>query len=78
MLTKLFEVPSKFVLLYVVNFFQVFDEAVGLGFNPYLLDIGGGFPGTSNSSFDELTEYVNKALDDFFPEGCGVEVIAVS
>lgn len=55
---------------------DVFEEAIGIGFNPYLLDIGGGFPGTSNSSFDELVEYVNKGLDDFFPEGCGVEIIA--
>lgn len=56
-------------------FFQVFEEAIDLGFNPHLLDIGGGFPGSSNSSFDELVEYVNKGLDDFFPEGCGVEVM---
>lgn len=54
---------------------QVFEEAIALGFNPYLLDVGGGFPGTSNSSFDELVENVNKGLDDFFPEGCGVEVM---
>lgn len=55
---------------------RVFEEAQSLGFNPYLLDIGGGFPGASNSPFDELAGYVNKALDEFFPEGSGVEVIA--
>lgn len=56
----------------------MFEEAIALGFSPYLLDIGGGFPGANNSSFDELAEYVNKALDDFFPEECGVEVTSSS
>lgn len=75
LLTIVFKV-SLIVLWYMFSiFFQVFEEAIGIGFNPYLLDIGGGFPGTSNSSFDELVEYVNKGLDDFFPEGCGVEVM---
>lgn len=55
---------------------MVFEEAVDLGFSPYLLDIGGGFPGTSSSCLDEFADPINKALDDFFPEGCGVEVIA--
>lgn len=48
---------------------------MGLGFTPYLLDIGGGFPGSSSSSLDEFVDPINRALDTFFPEGCGVEVI---
>ncbi|KAG0722253.1 Antizyme inhibitor 2 [Chionoecetes opilio] len=55
---------------------MIFEEAEALGFSPHLLDIGGGFPGTSSSSLDEFAENINKALDEFFPEGCGVEVIA--
>lgn len=54
---------------------QVFEEAMDLGFNPYLLDIGGGFPGSNCSSIDEFAQHINKALDEFFPEGSGVEVI---
>ncbi|XP_047497390.1 ornithine decarboxylase-like [Penaeus chinensis] len=55
---------------------QIFDEAEELGFKLNLLDIGGGFPGTRNSTLDEIAEYVNNSLDEHFPEGCGVKVIA--
>lgn len=55
---------------------QVFEEAQALGFNPNLLDIGGGFPGSRNNSLDEIARYVNEALDEFFPESCGVKIIA--
>ncbi|KAK7053093.1 hypothetical protein SK128_020406 [Halocaridina rubra] len=55
---------------------NVFEEAQTLGFHPNLLDIGGGFPGSRGNSLDELAKYINKALDEFFPEGSGVRVIA--
>lgn len=55
---------------------EVFDKAETLGFNPTLLDIGGGFPGNHNSSLDELADCINNALDEFFPEDSGVKVIA--
>uniref|UniRef100_A0A8C4WEH4 Antizyme inhibitor 2 n=1 Tax=Gopherus evgoodei TaxID=1825980 RepID=A0A8C4WEH4_9SAUR len=38
----------------------------------------GGFPGTENSKvrFEEIAATINSALDLYFPEGCGVEIIA--
>ncbi|XP_063867887.1 ornithine decarboxylase-like [Scylla paramamosain] len=67
--------PSSFYQA-IASSKMVFEKAVGLGFSPYLLDIGGGFPGSSSSSLDEFAEPINRALDVFFPEGCGVEIIA--
>lgn len=60
------------IFLSILN--KVFDEAETLGFNPNLLDIGGGFPGSHNSSLDELADCINKALDEFFPDDSGVKV----
>ncbi|MCL4137594.1 UNVERIFIED_CONTAM: hypothetical protein GTU68_021673 [Idotea baltica] len=54
---------------------EVFDEAVNLGFSPYLLDIGGGFPGISGTSLNEAAKYINLALDQHFPEQ-EIQVIA--
>lgn len=56
----------------------MFEEAQDLGFNPTLLDIGGGFCGTGNSPLDGVAEVVNEALEEYFPEGCGVKVGARS
>lgn len=61
-------------ITFILYNYQVFDEAQELGFTPDLLDIGGGFPGTRNSTLDEIAEYVNNALDEHFPESCGVKV----
>lgn len=55
---------------------QVFEEAQALGFNPNLLDIGGGFSGSHDNNLEELATYINEGLDEFFPEDCGVKVIA--
>eukprot|EP00055_Hartaetosiga_balthica_P004489 m.11813 g.11813 ORF g.11813 m.11813 type:complete len:454 (+) comp3892_c0_seq1:364-1725(+) len=52
----------------------VFDMAAEQGHAPYLLDIGGGFPGDLPSStplpntiiFEDIAEAVNGALDTFF------------
>ncbi|XP_075764620.1 antizyme inhibitor 2 isoform X2 [Pelodiscus sinensis] len=56
----------------------VFEMGAELGYKLCLLDIGGGFPGTENSSvrFEEIAATINSALDLYFPEGCGVEIIA--
>lgn len=44
----------------------LFDLATTLGFKPYLLDLGGGYPGNKDTSIDEIAEIINKALDDYF------------
>jgi len=55
---------------------RIFEEAEEEGFHPTLLDIGGGFVGGRQENMRETAAYVNQALDEHFPEGCGVEVIA--
>ncbi|XP_054657979.1 antizyme inhibitor 2 isoform X1 [Grus americana] len=49
-----------------------------LGYRMHLLDIGGGFPGTEDTraQFKEIAAVINSALDLYFPDGCGVEIIA--
>nr|XP_056701973.1 antizyme inhibitor 2 isoform X2 [Euleptes europaea] len=56
----------------------VFEMGAELGYKMHLLDIGGGFPGAEEAKgrFEEATNVVNSALDLYFPEGCGVEIIA--
>jgi ornithine decarboxylase len=56
----------------------VFDVAVDAGFKPTLLDIGGGFPGTDETTvtFKEIAFELNRALDEHFPEESGVKIIA--
>lgn len=44
----------------------LFDLATDLGFKPYLLDIGGGYPGNKGSSIDRIADVVNEALDEYF------------
>lgn len=44
----------------------LFDLATNLGFKPYLLDLGGGYPGNKDTSIDEIADVINKALDDYF------------
>ncbi|POI33338.1 hypothetical protein CIB84_002910 [Bambusicola thoracicus] len=55
-----------------------FDMGTELGYRMHLLDIGGGFPGTEDTraQFEEIAAVINSALDMYFPEGCGVEIIA--
>ncbi|NWI66648.1 AZIN2 inhibitor, partial [Todus mexicanus] len=55
-----------------------FEVATELGYQMRLLDIGGGFPGTEDTRarFEEVAAVINSALDLYFPEGCGVEIIA--
>ncbi|NXA20201.1 AZIN2 inhibitor, partial [Ibidorhyncha struthersii] len=55
-----------------------FEMGTELGYRMHLLDIGGGFPGTEDTRarFEEIAAVINSALDLYFPEGCGVEIIA--
>ncbi|NXE71872.1 AZIN2 inhibitor, partial [Calcarius ornatus] len=56
----------------------VFDVGTELGHPMRLLDIGGGFPATEDSRapLEEIATGINSALDLYFPEGSGVEIIA--
>ncbi|NWR24805.1 AZIN2 inhibitor, partial [Emberiza fucata] len=56
----------------------VFDMGTELGHHMHLLDIGGGFPATEDSRapLEEVAAGINSALDLYFPEGSGVEIIA--
>ncbi|NWV53385.1 AZIN2 inhibitor, partial [Daphoenositta chrysoptera] len=56
----------------------VFDMGTELGFRMRLLDVGGGFPGAEDSRapLEEIAGVMNSALDLYFPEGCGVDVVA--
>jgi ornithine decarboxylase len=52
----------------------VWREALSLGFNMKLLDIGGGFPGSEAAvSFSEIAGVLQRTLVEYFP---GVQVIA--
>ncbi|NXB45986.1 AZIN2 inhibitor, partial [Leucopsar rothschildi] len=56
----------------------VFDMGMELGHHMHLLDIGGGFPGTEDTRapLEEIAAGINSALDLYFPEGSGVDIIA--
>ncbi|NXS67894.1 DCOR decarboxylase, partial [Pandion haliaetus] len=56
----------------------VFDMGAELGFSMYLLDIGGGFPGSEDVKlkFEEITSVINPALDKYFPLDSGINIIA--
>ncbi|NWS91562.1 AZIN2 inhibitor, partial [Toxostoma redivivum] len=56
----------------------VFDMGTELGHHMHLLDIGGGFPGTEDTRalLEEIAAGINSALDLYFPEGSGVDIIA--
>ncbi|NXS67755.1 AZIN2 inhibitor, partial [Pandion haliaetus] len=55
-----------------------FEMGTELGYQMHLLDIGGGFPGTKDTRtrFEEIAAVINSALDLYFPDGCGVEIVA--
>lgn len=57
---------------------RVFNEAASLGFDFRILDIGGGFPGHDGAriSFKDIATVLNAALDRYFPEELGVNIIA--
>ncbi|CAO2578180.1 Ornithine decarboxylase [Lemmus lemmus] len=45
-----------------------------VGFSMYLLDIGGGFPGSDDT--EGITNVINPALDKYFPPVSGVRAVA--
>ncbi|NXW44720.1 AZIN2 inhibitor, partial [Nyctiprogne leucopyga] len=55
-----------------------FEMGTELGYQMHLLDIGGGFPGTEDTRarFEEVAAVINSALELYFPDGCGVEIMA--
>jgi ornithine decarboxylase len=57
---------------------SAFDMASTYGFDFTLLDIGGGFPGSTDTSltFPEIAEVLRPTLDELFPASMGVKIIA--
>lgn len=47
-----------------------------MGFTMTMLDLGGGFSKGLTESFVAVTNAINAALDQHFPVGCGVRIIA--
>ncbi|XP_073936756.1 antizyme inhibitor 2 isoform X2 [Castor canadensis] len=56
----------------------VFQMGAELGHTMHILDLGGGFPGLEGAKvrFEEIASVINSALDLYFPEGCGVDILA--
>ncbi|GAB0098589.1 Ornithine decarboxylase [Sergentomyia squamirostris] len=46
---------------------ELFDYAQALGYRMSLLDIGGGFPGDTDTDIAVIAGVVNSALNDYFP-----------
>uniref|UniRef100_A0A8C5KXL4 Ornithine decarboxylase n=1 Tax=Jaculus jaculus TaxID=51337 RepID=A0A8C5KXL4_JACJA len=69
--------PETFVQV-ASNVRCVFDMGAEIGFSMYLLDFGGGFPGSEDVKlkFEEITSVMNPALDKYFPSDCGVRIVA--
>lgn len=44
----------------------LFELSKDLGYKPYLLDLGGGYPGDKGSSIDKIAEVINEALAEYF------------
>lgn len=57
-----------------------FEFGAAFGFKMNLLDIGGGFPGASDETnrilFDKIAAAVSESLDEHFPPGTDVSIIA--
>lgn len=51
----------------------VFQQARSYGFNMRTLDVGGGFTG---DTFEQMSSVLNTALDEFFPSGSDIDIIA--
>ncbi|UYV77602.1 ODC1 [Cordylochernes scorpioides] len=62
----------------ITNSHHVFQLARKFGYNFTMLDIGGGFPGIPGAgvSFEEIADVVTESLDQYFPVGCGIDIIA--
>lgn len=57
---------------------RAFQIAKEIGYDFTILDVGGGFPGNTKSriTVEEIAEVMTPALDAYFPEGCGVDIIS--
>jgi len=57
---------------------EVVDMARSMGLDPTVLDIGGGFPGTDTGDygFSDVCETLCAAIDEHFPPGCGLDILA--
>lgn len=57
---------------------DAFELAKTYGFNPKLLDVGGGWPGDDDGdfTFKDVAAVVAEAVDHYFPASSGVEIIA--
>ncbi|KAK6754474.1 hypothetical protein RB195_013463 [Necator americanus] len=56
---------------------NLMDIGEGLGFCMKILDLGGGYPGSAHhTSFESIAAVIRSAVDEFFPEGMGVRLIA--
>ena len=62
--------PSPVVLTLVL--------CVAAGYQFSLLDVGGGFPGSTQATIDikDIANVLNAALDEYFPVESGVRIIA--
>ncbi|XP_047649096.1 antizyme inhibitor 2 isoform X9 [Phacochoerus africanus] len=56
----------------------VFEMGAELGHRMHILDLGGGFPEVEGAKvrFEEIASVINSALDLYFPEGCGIDILA--
>ncbi|XP_070620800.1 antizyme inhibitor 2 [Erythrolamprus reginae] len=56
----------------------VVEMGAELGYQIHLLVIGGGLPGAEESRrhFEESAAVIHSALELYFPDGCGVEILA--
>ena len=54
----------------------IFDMGTEVDFSMYLLDIGGGFPGSKDTKlkFEEITSVIIPALDKCFPSDSKVRI----
>ncbi|KAK5993952.1 Ornithine decarboxylase [Cladobotryum mycophilum] len=57
----------------VMDAHTVFQQARNYGFILRTLDVGGGF---SSDTFETMAAALDAALSEFFPSGCGVDIIA--
>jgi ornithine decarboxylase len=57
---------------------DAFELAKSYGYNPKLLDIGGGWPGGDKGAFTfkDVAAVVSEAIDHYFPASSGVQIVA--
>ncbi|XP_058812550.1 ornithine decarboxylase 1-like [Topomyia yanbarensis] len=55
---------------------RITDYATSIGYSFSMIDLGGGFPGDKDVNFQIYAVHINRALEEFFPDGQGWTVIA--